>query len=101
MFINRLSPKQKTMELKVLEETKDKLSFTLKGETHTFSNALKKELQDVKGVVVATYKIDHPLVGIPEFLIETKGTEPRKALKEALKNLKKKAEEFRKEVGKL
>ncbi len=89
------------MEFTVLEETKDKLSFTLKGETHTFSNALKKELQEIKGVTVATYKIDHPLVGIPEFLIETKGLEARKALKEALKSLKKKAEEFKKEVGKL
>lgn len=89
------------MEFKVIEETKDKLFFTLKGETHTFSNALKKELQAVKGVTVATYKIDHPLVGLPEFLVETKGIEARKALKEALKSLKKKAEEFKKEVGKL
>ena len=89
------------MEFKVIEETKDKLMFTLKGETHTFSNALKKELQGIKRVVVATYKIDHPLVGLPEFLIETKGIEPRKALKEALKSLKKKAQEFKKEVGKL
>lgn len=89
------------MEFNVIEETKDKLVFTLKGETHTFSNALKKELQGVKGVIVATYKIDHPLVGLPEFLVETKGIEPRKALKEALKSLKKKAEEFKKEVGKM
>ncbi len=89
------------MEFKVLTENKDQLVFTLQGETHTFSNALKKELQGVKGVVVATYKIDHPLVGVPEFLLETKGIEARKALKEALKNLKKKAEEFKKEVGKL
>jgi len=89
------------MEFKVLEESKDKLVFTLKGETHTFSNALKQELQKVKGVTIATYKIDHPVVGLPEFLLETKGLEARKALKEALKNLKKRAEEFKKEVGKL
>ncbi|PIN76894.1 DNA-directed RNA polymerase subunit L [Candidatus Woesearchaeota archaeon CG10_big_fil_rev_8_21_14_0_10_36_11] len=89
------------MEFKVLEETKTRLSFQLKGETHTFCNILKEELNKVSGVTIATYKIDHPLIGIPEFCIETKGTEPRKALKEALKAVKKKAEEFKKEISSL
>ena len=86
------------MELTVLEEGKHKLVIQLKGETHTFCNALKEELHDVKGVKIATYKIDHPLIGVPTFLVETEGTDPRKAIKEALKNLRKKAEEFKKEV---
>lgn len=89
------------MEFKVLEESKNKLLFELKGETHTFCNALKNELHQIKGVSIATYKIDHPLIGMPQFVLETKGIEPRKALQEALKNLKKKAEQFKKEVGKL
>ncbi|MEK6901576.1 MAG: DNA-directed RNA polymerase subunit L [Nanoarchaeota archaeon] len=87
------------MEFVVLEESKKRLSFQLKGETHTFCNALKHELQLVKGVTLATYKIDHPLVGVPTFLVETSGIEPRKAIKEALKALKKKAEDFKKEVA--
>lgn len=89
------------MEFNLIEENKTKLVFELPGETHTFCNALKKELQDLKGVTLATYKIDHPLVGVPTFQIETKGVEPRKALKSALKSLKKKANEFKKEVKKL
>lgn len=89
------------MEFKVLEESKSKLVFELKGETHTFCNALKHELQQLKGVDIATYRIDHPLVGVPRFLIETKGIEARKALKDALKALKKKAVKFKKEVGML
>ncbi len=89
------------MEFKVLEETKTKLVFELEGETHSFCNALKNELLQVKGVNLATYSIDHPLVGVPKFLIEAKGVEPRKALKTALANLKKKAKEFQKEVSKL
>ena len=89
------------MEMNVLEDTKTRLVFELIGETHTFCNVLKDELKDVKGVIIATYKIPHPLVGVPEFLVETKGVEPRKALKEALKSVKKKAEEFGKEVSKL
>ena len=89
------------MEFTVLEESKTKLSFQLKGETHTFCNALKEALEEVKGVEVATYRIDHPLVGIPQFFIETKGVEPRKALKEALKGLRSKSEDFAKAVKKL
>lgn len=88
------------MKFTVVEESKDKLVFDLEGETHTFCNALKNELETVKGVDVVAYKIDHPLVGIPRFYIETKGIEPRKAIKEALKNLKKNAEEFASEVSK-
>ena len=86
------------MEFTVIEEDKHKLVFRLKGETHTFCNALKEELHSVKGVKIATYKIDHPLLGVPTFMIEMESGEPRKAIKEALKGLRKKAEEFKKEV---
>ena len=86
------------MEFTVLEESKNELVFQLKGETHTFCNILKEELYHVKGVKLATYKIDHPLIGLPTFKVETEGVEPRKAIKEALKNLRKKAEDFKKEV---
>jgi DNA-directed RNA polymerase subunit L len=86
------------MEFKVIEESKTKLLFELAGETHTFCNALKHELQLVKGVSLVSYRIDHPLIGIPRFVLETKGIEPRKAIKEALASLKKKAKEFQKEI---
>ncbi len=89
------------MEVKVLEETKTKFSFQLVGETHTFCNMLKSGLHDIKGVITATYKIDHPLVGIPTFIVETKGIEARAAVKRALKNLKKSAVEFQKEIKNL
>ena len=89
------------MEFVVLEESKTKLVFQLKGENHTFCNALKNELHQVKGVEIVTCRIDHPLVGMPQFLLETKGIEPRKALKEALAALKKKTHEFEKEISNL
>lgn len=89
------------MEFNVLEESKTKIIFTLEGETHTFCNLLKNEIQDVKGVVLITYSINHPLVGVPKFILETKGAEPRKVLKEALVSLKMKVASFQKEVAKL
>lgn len=89
------------MEFKVLEETKNRIIFQLSGETHTFCNLLKQELQQLKGVQIATYKITHPMIGIPEFLVETKGAEIRKVLKEALTNLHKKVNDFQKEIASL
>ena len=100
-FINKSSSFIIKMEFKVLEESKNKLVFELKGETHTFCNLLKTELRGLKGVTLVTYRIDHPLIGIPQFLLETRGIEPKKVLKEALSSLKKKAKKFEEEVGKL
>jgi len=89
------------MEFIVLSESKTELVFQLKGETHTFCNMLKAELQKVKGVEIATYNIDHPLIGVPQFMIQTKGTEPRKALKTALKAISSVADQFVKEIKSL
>ncbi|MFH1683213.1 MAG: DNA-directed RNA polymerase subunit L [Candidatus Woesearchaeota archaeon] len=89
------------MELNILEESKKRMVFELKGETHTFCNALKEALWKVKGVEIAAYRIEHPLKGIPKFCIETKGIEPREAFKKAVTDLKKTFKEFQKEVSKL
>jgi DNA-directed RNA polymerase subunit L len=89
------------MKFNVIEETKNRLVFELEDESHTFCNILKTELNKVKGVEAAAYDIDHPLTGKPKFLIETKGIEPRKAIKEALKNITAIAKDFKKEVSKL
>jgi len=89
------------MEINILEESKKRMVFELKGETHSFCNVLKEALWKVKGVEIASYRIEHPLVGVPKFLIETKGIEPREALKKAVGELKKMGKEFKKEAGKL
>ena len=84
------------MKLKILEDKKDKLIVEIKEETHTFCNALKKELWNDKHVKAAGYNIDHPFVGIPKLIVETDSSEaPRKALLEAAKRLEKKADSFK------
>ena len=89
------------MKLNILEESKKRIVFELEGETHSFCNALKEALWKVKGVEIASYRIEHPLVGVPKFLIETKGIEPREALKKGIAELRKTGKEFKKEVKKL
>jgi len=84
------------MEASILEESKDKLVVSIKGEDHTFCNLLREELTNDKDVTVAAYRINHPLVGIPNMLIETKGKDPKKALLEATARIKKTFEGIKK-----
>jgi DNA-directed RNA polymerase subunit L len=90
------------MEIKIIEEEKNKIIFELIGEGHSLCNALKKELWNVKGVIAAGYTIKHPLVGIPRIVLETDGkVSPKDALKKASDALIKKSDEFSKEFTKV
>ena len=83
------------MEVKVLEKKANKLVFQLVGTDHTFCNALKKELNETKGVEVATYAIEHPQIGIPKILVQTESkVKPADVLLKAVKSLQKKNKEF-------
>lgn len=81
------------MELHVLERKKHRIVFELRGVDHTFCNALKSELWNDEQVTVSAYTIDHPLVGVPKFIVESKG-EVADALKEASKRLQKRNKDF-------
>ena len=95
-----MNPKLK-MELKIIEEKKNKLVFELKGETHTFCAALKNELLEDKHIKVASYHIAHPLEGIPRFIVETDGNEtPKKALADAAKRIDSVLDKFKEAFSK-
>ena len=82
------------MEINVLEKKKNKLVFEIKGESHGFCNALKDSLWNDKDVHVVGYNIEHPQVGIPKFILETKGKEPSAVLAKGIKRLKKENDAF-------
>lgn len=85
------------MKLKIIEDKKNRMVVEIEGETHTFCNALKRELWNDKHVKVASYNIAHPFVGIPRLIVETDGGQtPKKALTEAAKRLEKTADSFQK-----
>jgi DNA-directed RNA polymerase subunit L len=84
------------MEIKVLEDKKNKLVLAIEGDTHTVCNALVKELWNDKHVKVAGYRIDHPLISIPNLCVETDGADTRKTISAAVKRLAKAAAEFKK-----
>jgi DNA-directed RNA polymerase subunit L len=90
------------MELKIIENTKNRLVFEIPGADHTLCNALKKELVETKGVEIATYAIEHPQIGIPKMILETSGAlTPKKALESAVAGLKDKNKEFLKAFSKV
>ncbi len=60
------------MEVKILKETKNELEFEIVGEDHTFPNALQNFLNNRKEVVLASYKIKHPLLSNPQIYVKTK-----------------------------
>jgi DNA-directed RNA polymerase subunit L len=89
------------MEVNIIEEKKNKLVFEVKGEGHTLNNALRKELWNDEHVKAAAYAIEHPLIEIPRFILETDGAEPRKVLVAAAKRLQKDADKIKSEAKEL
>ena len=85
------------MEIKVLEEKKGKMVFELSEASHTICNILKKELWNDKHIKNVGYTIRHPLVGKPEFLVETDGEDPRKVVANSCQKINKEMDKFSKE----
>ena len=84
------------MKVEFLKDTKDEAKIRFENEDSTFANALKDELWQTKGTDIATLDKRHPLVGKPELTLQ--GKEPRKLIKSAAQNFKKKVEDFEKAV---
>lgn len=82
------------MEIEILESSKNKLKFKLKGETHTFCNILRRELLNDKSTKVAGYKIEKSLENEPIFILEMDSKDPKKSLLEATNRLKKEFKEL-------
>ncbi|MBU0930289.1 MAG: DNA-directed RNA polymerase subunit L [Nanoarchaeota archaeon] len=89
------------MEIKVLEQEKNKLKIEITGETHTLCNAIRNELWNNKSVEIAGYQLEHPMVSSPVLMIETEKEDPKKALLNAASSLKKKISDLRKQADKL
>ena len=76
------------MQLSVLEQTKNRLKFELKGEDHSFCNVLKKELWSDKATDISGYYVEHSLVSQPVFTVKTKSGDPKKVVLDAVDRLK-------------
>ena len=88
------------MEIKILDDKKNRLVVEANGVGHTLCNALKNELWNDKHVKIATYSIRHPQISVPQMIVETDGEEsPRNALINAVERLHKTNAKFKKEFA--
>ena len=86
------------MEIKILDDKKNKLLIEVKGTDHTLCNAIKTELWNDKHVKISTYSIRHPQISVPQIIVETDGEEsPKNALINAVQRLQKDNSKFKKE----
>lgn len=89
------------MKVSVLTNEKNNLEITLDGERHTIPNILKEKLAADPAVEFCAYKLDHPLDKKAKFIIKTSGKTPKKAVEDAIKQIKEDLTAFKKEVEKL
>jgi DNA-directed RNA polymerase subunit L len=89
------------MEVKILEEKKSRLVFNIEGDGSTIANMLKKELWNDEHVKAAGFNVEHPLINIPTFVVETDGADPKKTVSAAIKRMTKSVEKFRDEAKSL
>lgn len=87
------------MNIKIIEDKKNRLIFEVDA-THTLCNLLKDELYNDDSVKIASYTIEHPLIGKPQMIIETSGEDVRSVLLDAVQRLKKYYEKLEKELEK-
>ncbi len=88
------------MKVTILEDTKTRIKFELKGETHTVCNILRKELWNDKDLITATYHLEHPMIGHPTFIVDHK-KDAKKAVQAAISRLIKQVEELKEKFKKL
>ena len=99
-FINKPLILAVKMEIRILRETKKEMLFEIEGAGHTFCGLLKEMLYKNSNVDAASYTIEHPLVGIPEFFVSTNGKEsPKSALQKAVKSIKSRNSKMEKAIS--
>ena len=89
------------MKINVLESEKDLLKVEFEKKDEGFLNLIKKYVWQDKATELAGYKIDHPEVGKPVFVLKTKSKAAKKVWNDALTTAKKDIEDFEKELKKI
>lgn len=84
------------MDLVLLEHTDKRMKFEIKGEEHSFCNALRKELWNSKDIDISGYHLVHPQVSEPVFVVQTKRGDPQDAVLSAVERLQKASADLKK-----
>ncbi len=88
------------MKTEIIKDEKSELEFVMDGERHTLANLLREKLSQNSEVEFVAYRLDHPLNNKSKFVLKTKGNS-KKVLEEAIKELQKELDEFKKAFDKV
>lgn len=89
------------MQVRILNDTKERLEIEISGEDHTLGNYLRASLLANPKVKHAGYQIVHPLTGGIKVVVQTAdGYSPREAFSEALSKMESEASEFKDKLRK-
>lgn len=89
------------MELNFIDDKKNRVVVEVKGEDHTFCNLLKEELWADNSVKAAAYRIEHPLVKIPNLMVEVSGDSARTVMKRACTRVNNQLDKFKQSAKKI
>jgi DNA-directed RNA polymerase subunit L len=89
------------MEANIVKEDKDSIEVQLSETDHGFLNMLKEALWKQSGVEMASFRLEHPEVSKPVFVLKTKGKEAKKVWNSALDSVAEDLDKFGKEIKKL
>jgi len=88
------------MDVKLITKEKNMVEVEVDGADISLLNALVEKLTNAKGVEMAAYKLDHPVVGKPVLMVKTKGaSDASSVLAKALDELESETEEFKKKFS--
>jgi len=88
------------MEVSIVDYSKERITFKIKGEGHTFCNLLRKELWNDKSTSIAGYRMEHGLESVPIFVLETEDKDPKKVILDSISRLQKSIKDARAKLTK-
>lgn len=89
------------MEVEILKEEKDALQLTFSETDQGLLNMVKEALWKQSGVEIAAFKLDHPEISKPVFVLKTKGKDAKKVWNSAIESLADDLGKLDKELKKL
>jgi DNA-directed RNA polymerase subunit L len=89
------------MEYEILKEETHELQVQFSEIDHGFLNLIKEAIWQQSGVEMASFRLEHPEVSKPLFVLKTKGKDAKKVWNLALDSAKDQLDKLSKELKKL
>jgi len=89
------------MEYEILKEETHELQIQFSEIDHGFLNLIKEAIWQQSGVEIASFRVEHPEVSKPLFILKTKGKDAKKVWNSAIDAIAEQLEKLGKELKKL